>query len=122
MDWSGFSFLLVSILANVAVQFFFKVGGTKLGKVELAHLWDYLGKLGTSPEILTGIVCSLLATIASFFVLTRLELRIAGPASALIYIFSVALGHFYFKEQVSLNNLVGLGFIMCGVVLVSSKG
>ncbi len=59
--------------------------------------------------------------IAYFFVLTGVELSIAGPASALVYIFSVLIGHVLFKEAVPVIHLAGLGLIVCGVVLVGAK-
>ena len=121
MTLQAFGLLLVSILLNGAVQFFMKVAGTKLGKVEFSHLLEYGWILIKTPELLAGIAFSALSAIAYFLALTRLDLSVAGPASALIYIFSVVIGHFVFKESVSFNHLVGLGLIVCGVVLVGSK-
>jgi drug/metabolite transporter (DMT)-like permease len=112
---------LVSILLNVAVQLFLKVAGTKLGKVEFSHLLEHSWLLIKTPELLAGVLFSALSAIAYFLALTRLNLSVAGPASALIYIFSVVMGHFIFKEAVPFKHLVGLGFIVCGVVLVGSK-
>ncbi|MBW4474440.1 MAG: EamA family transporter [Stenomitos rutilans HA7619-LM2] len=73
------------------------------------------------PELLAGVAFSAVSAIAYFLVLTSAELSVAGPASALVYIFSVLMGHFWFKEAVPLAHLAGLSLIVCGVVLVSSK-
>ncbi len=121
VNLQALSFLLVSILANAAVQFFLKTGGIKLGKVEVSNFWQHFEQAMVVPDLLAGVACSVVAALAYFIVLTSAELSVAGPASALVYIFSVLLGHFLFKEAVPLNHLAGLGLIVCGVVLVSSK-
>lgn len=121
MNLQAFGLLLLSILANVAVQFFLKMSSTKFGKIDTSNIWDLLWHALTTPGVLAGIACSVLSAIAYFFVLTGLELSVAGPASALVYIFSVLIGHFLFKEAVPFSHLAGLSLIVCGVVLVSSK-
>jgi drug/metabolite transporter (DMT)-like permease len=101
-----FGLLLISVLTSGAGQFFLKLGALKLGKV-------------TTPELLTGLVCYGLGAIAYIMLLTRVKLSIAAPSAALIYVFSVLLGYFAFQESISANRVVGLGFIVCGVVLVA---
>ena len=121
MNLQALSFLLVSILANVAVQFFLKTGGVKLGRVDGSHFWEHFWHSMAVPELLAGVAFSAASAIAYFLVLTSAELSVAGPASALVYIFSVLMGHFLFKEAVPLAHLAGLSLIVGGVVLVSSK-
>lgn len=116
----GFGLLLVSILANIAGQFFLKIAGTKHGNVDIKDFLSHAWSLITTPEILVGMSLSVGSAIAYFLVLTRIELSIAGPASALIYVFSVAIGYYFFKEFVSCKHIVGLGLIVCGVVLVTT--
>ena len=98
-----------------------KLGANNLGQVNLGSFMDYTMAFTTTPELLVGIVFSLLSAIAYFFTLTSLDLSLAGPASALIYVFSLLLGRFYFGESIVTNQYLGLGFIIIGVILVSSK-
>lgn len=121
MTLQAFGLLLVSILANASVQFLLKVGGKRLINVNLSDFWVHICIFTTTPELLAGIACSALSAVAYGLVLSRIELSIAGPASALVYIFSVGIGHFLFKEQVPISHVVGLGLIVCGVVLIGSK-
>ena len=114
-----FSLLLMSTLSSVFGQFFLKVGALKLGKVTPSNLISHVMKILTTPELLAGLACYGLGAIAYIMVLTRVKLSIAAPSASLIYVFSVLLGYFAFQEAISPNRLIGLGFIICGVVLIA---
>ncbi len=114
-----FSLLLMSTLSSVFGQFFLKVGALKLGKVTSSNLISHVMRILTTPELLTGLACYGLGAIAYIMVLTRVKLSIAAPSASLIYVFSVLLGYFAFQEAISPNRLIGLGFIICGVVLIA---
>ncbi len=116
-----FGLFLLSILASVAGQFFLKTGALKLGKVNAENLSNHVLRIMTTPELLAGLTCYGLGAIAYILLLTRVKLSIAGPAVALVYVFSLLLGCFVFREAVPLSRLVGLGLIICGVVLVIWK-
>ena len=121
MSPSEFGLLLISILASVSGQFFLKAGALKLGKVNAGNLSSHILGMLTTPDLLIGLSCYGLGAIAYILLLTRVKLSIAGPAVALVYVFSVLVGCFIFREPVPLTRLVGLGLIMCGVVLVIWK-
>jgi|GEM_PF-3977637 len=67
MTLSAFGLLIVSILANLAVQFFLKLGADNLGKVNLIGFIEYSRAFATTPELLAGIAFSLISAIAYFF-------------------------------------------------------
>lgn len=113
-----FLLLLISILASVAGQFFLKAGALKLGKVNAENLISHILNIITIPELLTGLVCYGLGAIAYILILTRVNLSIVGPSIALSYVFSVLLGYFVFQETIPMERALGLGLIVCGVLLV----
>jgi drug/metabolite transporter (DMT)-like permease len=113
-----FSLLVLSIIASVSGQFFLKAGALKLGKVNSGNLVRHVLSIVITPELLTGLLCYGLGAITFILLLTRVKLSVAGPAVALTYVFSVILGYFVFHEQIPGIRLVGLAFIVCGVVLV----
>jgi drug/metabolite transporter (DMT)-like permease len=110
--------LLLSILASVSGQFFLKAGALKLGKVNSGNFVSHVLSILITPELLAGLLCYGLGAITFILLLTRVKLSVAGPAIALTYVFSVLLGHFAFHEQIPGIRVVGLAFIVCGVVLV----
>jgi drug/metabolite transporter (DMT)-like permease len=110
--------LLLSIIASVSGQFFLKAGALKLGKVNSGNLVRHILSIVITPELVTGLLCYGLGAITFILLLTRVKLSVAGPAVALTYVFSVLLGYFVFHEQIPGIRVVGLAFIVCGVVLV----
>jgi drug/metabolite transporter (DMT)-like permease len=115
------SLLLISVLAGVFGQFFLKLGALKLGKVEIDNIWNHLLSMITTPELLIGLICYGLGAIVYILLLTRVNLSIAAPAISLSYIFSVLLGHFWFRELIAFSQVVGLAAISIGVILVVSQ-
>lgn len=121
MNPPEFGLFLISILASVSGQCLLKAGALKLGKVNAGNLTSHVLGILTTPELLAGLTCYGLGAIAYILLLTRVKLSIAGPAVALVYVFSVILGYFAFRESVPLSRVVGLGLIICGVILVIWK-
>jgi drug/metabolite transporter (DMT)-like permease len=114
------SLLLISVLAGVFGQFFLKLGALKLGKVEIANIWNHLLAMITTPELLVGLTCYGLGAVVYILLLTRVNLSIAAPAISISYIFSVLLGHFWFRESIAFSQIIGLTAISIGVILVVS--
>lgn len=121
MTPSEFGLFLISILMSVAGQWLLKAGALKLGKVSTDNWLSHVLGILTTPELLAGLTCYGLGAIAYILLLTRVKLSIAGPAVALVYVFSVLLGYFIFQEPIPLSRVVGLGLIICGVLLVIWK-
>jgi drug/metabolite transporter (DMT)-like permease len=113
-----FSLLLFSVLISVAGQFFLKTGAMKLGKVHAGNIINLILNMITIPELLLGLTCYGIGAIAYILLLTRVNLSVAAPAVSVGYIFSVLLGFFILREPISVMRLVGLGFIVTGVILV----
>lgn len=103
---------------SVAGQWLLKAGALKLGKVSADNLSSHVLGIITTPELLAGLTCYGLGAIAYILLLTRVQLSIAGPAIALVYVFSVIVGYTIFREPIPVSRVVGLGLIVCGVILV----
>lgn len=113
-----FFLLLMSVLTSVAGQFFLKAGALKLGRVSLANAFDHILSIVVTPELLLGLTCYGLGALAYILLLTRVNLSVAGPSVSLVYVFSVLMGYFIFRETIPLMRLAGLSFIVVGVILV----
>lgn len=110
--------LMMSILTSVAGQFLLKAGALKLGRVEAGNVVSHILRIATTPELLMGLTCYGLGAIAYILLLTRVKLSVAGPAVALVYVFSVLVGYFVFRESIPPSRLIGLSLIIGGVLLV----
>ena len=103
---------------SVAGQWLLKAGALKLGKVSTSNISSHILGILFTPELLAGLACYGLGAIAYILLLTRVKLSVAGPAVALTYVFSVLLGYLVFRESIPSSRVVGLGLIICGVILV----
>lgn len=108
----------MSVIASVCGQLFLKLGALKLAQVNAANTLSNIFSIATTPELLSGLTCYGLGAIAYILLLTKVNLSVAGPSVSLVYVFSVLLGYFIFKETIPLTRLIGLSFIVCGVILV----
>lgn len=118
MTLQEFGLLLMSVLTSVAGQFFLKIGATKLGRVSVDNAISHILSIITIPELLVGLTSYGLGALAYILLLTRVDLSIAGPSVSLVYVFSVLLGYFVFKESIPITRLLGLSLIVSGVILV----
>ncbi len=102
-------------------QFLLKSGALQLGKVNTSNWVGHLFGVITTPSILAGLCLYGFGAFAYILLLTRVNLSVAGPSAALMYLFSVAMGYFFFHEVIPVTRAIGLGFIVCGVILVILK-
>ncbi len=116
-----FVLFLLSIVAGVSGQFFLKSGALKLGKVTASNAIAHVISIATTPELVIGLACYGVGAVLYILLLTRVKLSVLAPAVALQYVFSVAIGHFVFRESIPLIRVVGIGLIICGVVLLIAK-
>ena len=121
MTLSEFGLFFIAILTSATGQFLLKAGALKLGKVNATNWISHIFGVLMTPELLAGLCCYGLGALAYILLLTRVNLSVAGPSAALIYVFSVLMGYFFFREAIPLSRAVGLGLIICGVLLVIWK-
>jgi multidrug transporter EmrE-like cation transporter len=113
--------LLIAVFTSSLGQLFLKLGALKLGKVTADNMVSHIVSIAMTPELIAGLFAYGLGAVAYILLLTRVKLSVAAPSASLIYLFSVLFGYFFFKETISLERSLGLGLILCGVVLVASR-
>jgi multidrug transporter EmrE-like cation transporter len=113
--------LLGAVLSGSIGQFFLKSGTTKLGAVTASNVLGHIVSIVLVPQLVIGLVFYAVGAILYILLMTRVPLSVLGPAVAMQYVVTVLMGHFLFNEMVPLSRAVGLGFVMCGVVLIIWK-
>lgn len=113
------SLLLGSVACDVIGQVCFKrgVGGTGEGE----HPASLVHKVLHSPWIALGVAVYALEFVLWFAALSRTELSIAFPFTALGYVGVVLASRLLLKEHVSMRRWVGVGTIVVGVALVTGQ-
>lgn len=111
--------LLGSVACDVTGQVCFKLGvGHETGDDGAPSL---LHKVLHSPWIALGVTVYALEFVLWFAALSRTQLSIAFPFTALGYVGVVLASRHILNERISLRRWVGIGTIVVGVVLVTGQ-
>ena len=111
--------LLGSVTCDVTGQVCFKLG---IGDEDaVAGAPSLLHKVFHSPWVALGVAVYALEFVFWFAVLSRTQLSIAFPFTALGYVGVVLASRFILNERISLRRWVGIGTIVVGVVLVTGQ-
>ncbi|NJM48569.1 MAG: EamA family transporter [Alkalinema sp. RU_4_3] len=121
MSFASFCLLIASVLASVGGQFFLKMGANQLGKVNASNVMGTIVSMVTTWQILVGLTFYGLGVVTYILLLNKVKISVASPALATSYIFAVLLGRFYFGDQISIPQYVGIGFIFFGVILLTQS-
>jgi len=121
MTLPEFGLLLISVIASTFGQTFLKLGALSLGAVTADNALSHVLKIATTPTLILGLASYGVGAISYILLLTRVKLSIAAPSVSLMYIAAVLVGYLMFDETISISRMVGIGLIMCGVVLVASR-
>ena len=117
----SFSLLLTGVLLNAAAQLFLKAGTNRVG--EFAFTIDNVipvgMKLAANPPILAGLACYVVSLVVWILGLSRVPVSVAYPMLSLGYVINAFLAWTLFGEALAVQKLVGIGFIVIGVVLVA---
>ncbi len=114
--------LFISISLLVVAQLSLKAGMNQIGAISMgdrAAVIGLVGKVFTTPLVLTGVV---LYAVSSFFwliALSRVDLSYAYPFVGLAYVAVALFSWLFLGESLSLLRWAGIVLIVCGVVLVS---
>ena len=104
--------LLVGTLCAAAGQVAFKLGAT--GRTALV---DFI-----NPWIVGGLGLYGLGTVLWIWCLSRLNLTVVYPFTALTFVLVYLAGALALKEPVTTRALVGVALILAGLFLVTSSG
>jgi drug/metabolite transporter (DMT)-like permease len=107
--------LLCNILFLVTGQFLWKIAVSGINNWSastfISLIWN--------PYFLGGGLLYVLATGLWVMILSKLPLHIAYPMQSLCYILAALLSYFVFKENITIQQWMGMMAIMFGVYLIS---
>lgn len=111
--------LLGSVACDVTGQVCFKLGvGHEAAGAQAPSL---VHKVLHSPWVALGIAVYALEFVLWFAALSRTQLSVAFPFTALGYVGVVLASRFILNERISLRRWAGIGTIVVGVVLVTGQ-
>ena len=112
---------MLGVLLNAGAQLLLKAGTNAIGHFEFtsANIVPVGMKLALEPHILGGVGCYVVSLVVWIMGLSRVEVSIAYPMLSVGYVINALAAWYLFGESLTAQKLVGIGFIIAGVFLVT---
>ncbi|MBP1991137.1 EamA family transporter [Paenibacillus eucommiae] len=108
----AYNFLLGSILSQAIAVYFGKLAATQLQGMDV---FDVL----FNSYYIMSLVCLMIQAFFWHLTLKRLELSIAYPSTAILFIFIILISYYFFNESISINNVIGILIMMVGIIIIN---
>ncbi len=121
MNGLSLALILGGVLLNAVAQLLLKAGTNAVGHFafQTENIVPVGLKLALQPYILGGITCYVISLAIWIMALSRVPVSIAYPMLSIGYAINVFVAYYWFGEALSAQKLLGIGFIIIGVVLVT---
>ena len=122
MTATALSIALLSVLLNAAAQLFLKAGTNVVGTVSFgdANTMNTLVQIARVPWFWAGFACYGVSLFTWIATLSRLPVSVAYPLVSIGYVVNALAAWWLFGESLTVQKMIGVGFIIVGVVLVST--
>ncbi|MBE2258939.1 MAG: EamA family transporter [Candidatus Accumulibacter sp.] len=119
----AFSLVLTGVLLNAAAQLLLKAGTNAVGHFDfaLANVIPIGIKIAGQPAIIGGLACYAISVVVWIMALSRVPVSIAYPMLSIGYVVNALIAHYWFGEILVLQKMLGIAFIIIGVVLVANS-
>lgn len=121
MSNTSLALILSGVLLNAIAQLLLKAGTNAIGHFTFhaSNLIPVGLKVALQPYILSGLACYGISLVLWIMALSRVPVSIAYPMLSIGYILNAIVAHFWFGEALVLQKMLGIGFIIIGVVLIT---
>ena len=121
MTLAALAFLLAGVLLNAGAQLLLKAGTNVLGVLTLTReTWaDTLVQMATQRHFVLGAACYVLSLFVWILGLSRVPVSVAYPMLSIGYVINALAAWYLFGESLTAQKLIGIGFIIAGVLLVT---
>jgi drug/metabolite transporter (DMT)-like permease len=121
------SFVIIIVVAATAAtaHILLKMGMNEIGEINAESIKSpgkLIGQVLTTPAVLAAIPVYAISNIGWLIVLSRLNLSVAYPFLASLYIFLPILSMIFLSESMSTQHWAGIVVIGIGVGIVLSAG
>jgi len=112
--------ILISVFLGAIGQVLVKYGAVNLNlNFTIKYLLPSILSILKNLPVMLGIASYGISFLIWIKVLSKVELSYAYPMVSLGYIITMMFSYFMFKENISFIRILGVVFIMLGVILVS---
>ncbi len=117
----GYVYIFGTVFFTVYGQLILKWRITQYGQLP-AEAWDkfyFLAKLFLDPFLLSGLGAAFVASLFWIAAMTKFDVSYAYPFMSLAFVLVLALSAWFFKEPLTLNKILGMAFIILGIIVSS---
>ncbi len=122
MNPAVFAVVFASVSLSALAQTVFKIGVSRVEVASSASLLSKAIAFVFSPYVLLGLSLYAVGTVLWLFALRQLDLSLAYPFVAMSFVMVTASGVFFLGETVSVTRLVGLCFVILGLIVMARTG
>lgn len=108
--------ILFSVITGAVGQLFLKSGALRVNTSQLVGVMKFV-----NPPMLFGFFFYGLSSIIWVLVLRKVQLSYAYPMISLGYIIVFIASYFLFNESLNLYRLIGIAFILTGIIFVAKS-
>ena len=121
MTATALAIAITSVLLNAAAQLFLKAGTNVVGTVSFggADTVQTLMQIARIPWFWAGFACYGISLFTWIATLSRAPVSVAYPLLSIGYVVNALIAYWLFGESLTVQKIVGIGFIVIGVVLLS---
>lgn len=123
MNLVSFSLIITGVVLNAAAQLLLKAGTNAVGHFEFQsqNIIPVGMQLAFQPFILGGMACYAISLVVWIMALSRVPVSIAYPMLAIGYLINALVAWQWLGEALSAQKLLGISFIIVGVVLITKS-
>jgi len=112
--------IFLSIILSSSAQIFLKLATSKTEGIQHSgSVMATIMKLGTNGYLIFGLFMYFISAVLWVFGISKIPLSVAYPLVSVGYIIVVLASYYVFGEALSLNKVLGLVLIICGVIVLS---
>ena len=123
MSLVSFSLIIVGVILNALAQLLLKAGTNAVGHFEFqsGNIIPVGLQLAFQPYIVGGMACYAISLVVWIMALSRVPVSIAYPMLSIGYVINALIAWQWLGEGISAQKLLGIGFIILGVVLITKS-
>lgn len=117
----GYVYIFGTIFFTVYGQLILKWRISLYGQLplETAEKFYFLAKLILDPFLISGFASTLIAAVFWIAAMTKFDISYAYPFMSLAFVLVLILSAWLFKEPLTLNKILGMAFIVIGIIITS---
>jgi len=116
------NFMIVfSVLCSSSAQIFLKKGMLDCGcsfSLEMSNIIPLFRALALNPYLIGGVSLHIVALVTWLYVLKHAEVSYAYPFISMGFVLVLLLSYFLFNEDINSVRILGVLFIVAGIILV----